>query len=106
MAATLLACGIDPKKSILFQQSCVPQHTELCWQLACLSTMARLAHLPQYREKSASLKDVPLGLFVYPVLQAADILLVRIKHSICILLKNWPECLIRDLVIRSQYLIL
>lgn len=41
MAATLLACGIDPKKSILFQQSCVPQHTELCWQLACLSTMAR-----------------------------------------------------------------
>lgn len=77
MTATLLACGIDPEKSILFQQSHVPQHTELCWQLGCICTMARLAHLPQYKEKSENLKDIPLGLFVYPVLQAADILLYK-----------------------------
>ncbi|XP_065164976.1 tryptophan--tRNA ligase, mitochondrial [Atheta coriaria] len=80
MTATLLACGIDPEKSILFQQSHVPQHTELCWQLGCICTMARLAHLPQYKEKSENLKDIPLGLFVYPVLQAADILLYKSTH--------------------------
>lgn len=80
MTATLLACGIDVDKTILFQQSTVPQHVELCWQLGCISTMARLAHLPQYKEKSANLKDVPLGLFIYPVLQAADILLHKATH--------------------------
>ncbi|XP_063241741.1 tryptophan--tRNA ligase, mitochondrial isoform X3 [Bacillus rossius redtenbacheri] len=79
MTATLLACGIDPEKTILFQQSQVPQHAELCWVLACHSTMARLAHLPQFREKSASLKEVPVGIYVYPVLQAADILLYRLR---------------------------
>lgn len=77
MTATLLACGIDPEKTVLFQQSSIPQHTELCWQLGCTATMARLAHLPQFKEKSAKLKDVPLGLFVYPVLQAADILIYK-----------------------------
>ncbi|XP_039293440.1 tryptophan--tRNA ligase, mitochondrial [Nilaparvata lugens] len=80
MTATLIACGIDPKKSIIFQQSKVHQHTELFWVLSSLSTMARLSHLPQYKEKSADLKDVPLGLFIYPVLQAADILLYRSTH--------------------------
>ncbi|XP_021917232.1 tryptophan--tRNA ligase, mitochondrial isoform X2 [Zootermopsis nevadensis] len=80
MAATLLACGIDPDKSILFQQSRVPEHTQLCWTLGCLTTMPRLAHIPTYKEKSASLKEIPLGLYVYPVLQAADILLYRATH--------------------------
>nr|XP_022903982.1 tryptophan--tRNA ligase, mitochondrial [Onthophagus taurus] len=80
MTATLLAVGLDPKKVIIFQQSSVPQHTELFWYLSCISTMARLAHLPQYKEKSAQLKDIPLGLFVYPVLQAADILAYRATH--------------------------
>lgn len=73
--ATLLACGIDPTKANLFAQSSVPQHAELCWIFTCLTTMARLAHLPQYKDKSATLKDVPTGLFIYPILQAADILL-------------------------------
>ncbi|XP_063241740.1 tryptophan--tRNA ligase, mitochondrial isoform X2 [Bacillus rossius redtenbacheri] len=82
MTATLLACGIDPEKTILFQQSQVPQHAELCWVLACHSTMARLAHLPQFREKSASLKEVPVGIYVYPVLQAADILLYSRLRSL------------------------
>lgn len=80
MTALLLACGIDPQKSVLFQQSSVPQHSELCWYLGCICTMARLAHLPQFKEKSASLKDIPLGLFVYPVLQAADIMLHKATH--------------------------
>ncbi|XP_032674883.1 tryptophan--tRNA ligase, mitochondrial [Odontomachus brunneus] len=77
MTATLLACGIDIKKSILFQQSRVSAHAELCWVLGCITTMARLAHLPQFKEKSESLKNIPLGLYIYPVLQAADILLYK-----------------------------
>ncbi|KYN32395.1 Tryptophanyl-tRNA synthetase, mitochondrial [Trachymyrmex septentrionalis] len=77
MTATLIACGIDYKRSILFQQSKVPMHTELCWILGSITTMARLAHLPQFKEKSESLKNVPLGLYIYPVLQAADILLYK-----------------------------
>ncbi|XP_066156005.1 tryptophan--tRNA ligase, mitochondrial [Euwallacea fornicatus] len=80
LTATLLGCGLDPNKIILFQQSAVPAHAELCWCLGCISTMARLAHLPQYKEKSASLKNIPLGLFVYPVLQAADILSYKATH--------------------------
>ncbi|KAK5645898.1 hypothetical protein RI129_004362 [Pyrocoelia pectoralis] len=80
MTATLLACGIDISKSILFQQSQVYQHTELAWNLSCICTMARLSHLPQFKEKSAALKDVPLGLYIYPVLQAADILLYKATH--------------------------
>lgn len=80
MTATLIACGIDVKRSILFQQSKVPMHTELCWVLCSITTMARLAHLPQFKEKSESLKNVPLGLYIYPVLQAADILLYKATH--------------------------
>ncbi|XP_060530464.1 tryptophan--tRNA ligase, mitochondrial [Cylas formicarius] len=74
LTATLLGCGINPNRVILFQQSSVPAHTELYWSLGCISTMARLAHLPQFKEKSVNLKEIPLGLLVYPVLQAADIL--------------------------------
>lgn len=77
MTATLVACGVNYKRSILFQQSKVPMHAELCWVLSSITTMARLAHLPQFKEKSESLKNVPLGLYIYPVLQAADILLYK-----------------------------
>lgn len=77
VAATLLACGINTNKTILYQQSTIPQHAELNWYLGCISTMARLAHLPQFKEKSANLKEIPLGLYLYPVLQAADILLFK-----------------------------
>ncbi|CAK9817973.1 Tryptophan--tRNA ligase, mitochondrial [Anthophora quadrimaculata] len=80
MTATLLACGIDPKKSILFQQSTIPMHAQFCWVLACTTTMARLAHLPQYKEKSETLKNVPVSLYIYPILQAADILLYKATH--------------------------
>ncbi|XP_011504701.1 PREDICTED: tryptophan--tRNA ligase, mitochondrial, partial [Ceratosolen solmsi marchali] len=80
LTAVLLACGIDPNKSILFQQSSVSMHAELSWILACLTTMPRLAHQPQYKEKSQTLKDVPLGLYIYPILQTADILLYKATH--------------------------
>ncbi|XP_033312475.1 tryptophan--tRNA ligase, mitochondrial isoform X1 [Bombus bifarius] len=80
MTATLLACGIDPNKSILFQQSTVDTHAQLSWILGCLTTLARLARLPQFKEKSQTLKDVPLSLYIYPVLQSADILLYKATH--------------------------
>ncbi|OAD57258.1 Tryptophan--tRNA ligase, mitochondrial [Eufriesea mexicana] len=80
MTATLVACGIDPQKSILFQQSTVPMHTQLCWVLSSITTLARLARLPQFKEKRQTLKVVPLSLYIYPVLQAADILLYKATH--------------------------
>ncbi|XP_054734284.1 tryptophan--tRNA ligase, mitochondrial [Anastrepha obliqua] len=80
MAAAMLACGIDPEKSTLFVQSAVKEHAELSWILGCMTTMARLSHLPQYKEKTRAVKEIPLGLFVYPVLQAADIMLYKATH--------------------------
>ena len=80
MAASLLGCGLDADKCILFKQSRVPEHVELSWILGCLCTMPALARLPQFKEKSSKLKEVPLGLYVYPVLQAADILLYKGTH--------------------------
>ncbi|XP_052811126.1 tryptophan--tRNA ligase, mitochondrial-like [Mya arenaria] len=77
MAACLLACGIDSDKTILFQQSTVPQHAELCWILSCLCTLPRLEHLPQWKDKSKRVSDPKVGLFTYPILQAADILLYK-----------------------------
>ncbi|CAH1225020.1 WARS2 [Branchiostoma lanceolatum] len=80
MTACLLACGIDPDKSILFQQSSVSQHAELAWVLGCKATMARLKHLPQWKVKSGPKEDGGVGLFTYPILQAADILLYKATH--------------------------
>ncbi|XP_043855869.1 tryptophan--tRNA ligase, mitochondrial isoform X2 [Dromiciops gliroides] len=81
MTAVLLACGINPEKSILFQQSQVPEHSELNWILGCLIRMPRLQNLPQWKSKNASLKqEGTVGLFTYPVLQAADILLYKSTH--------------------------
>ncbi|XP_059475905.1 tryptophan--tRNA ligase, mitochondrial [Neocloeon triangulifer] len=79
--ASLLASGICPEKSVLFLQSSVSRHSELCWVLCCMTTMARLGHLPQFKEKSALCgKEIPLGIFLYPVLQTADILLYKATH--------------------------
>ena len=55
----------------------VSQHTELAWVLGCLTTLPRLGQLPQFKEKSAKMAEIPLGLYIYPVLQAADILLYK-----------------------------
>ncbi|XP_043225655.1 tryptophan--tRNA ligase, mitochondrial-like isoform X2 [Amphibalanus amphitrite] len=77
LTAGLLACGLDPARATLFLQSAVPEHTQLAWLLACLTTLPRLSQLPQCRDKAAALPETPLGLFSYPVLQAADILLYK-----------------------------
>jgi len=80
MSASLLACGLDPTKCVLFQQSAVTHHAELCWLLTCLSTLQGMQGMSTYKDKSANLNEVPLGLFMYPLLQAADILLYKGTH--------------------------
>ncbi|KAE8621067.1 hypothetical protein XENTR_v10004670 [Xenopus tropicalis] len=81
MAACLLACGISPAQSCIFQQSQVAEHAELAWILSCLTSMPRLRHLPQWKVKSQRQNNEgSVGLFTYPVLQAADILLYRATH--------------------------
>ncbi|GFT32067.1 tryptophan--tRNA ligase, mitochondrial [Nephila pilipes] len=77
MAACLLACGINPDLSVFFLQSQVPYHTELAWILGCLTTTTRLAQLPQYKDKVGSVENIPLGLYIYPILQSADILMYK-----------------------------
>ncbi|KAG2457071.1 SYWM protein, partial [Polypterus senegalus] len=80
MTASLIACGINPERSVLFQQSQVPEHAELGWILGCLISMPRLRHLPQWKIKSGQKNEGSVGLFTYPVLQAADILLYKSTH--------------------------
>jgi tryptophanyl-tRNA synthetase len=75
VAALYLAVGIDPKKSIVFVQSDVPGHAELSWILTCNSYTGELSRMTQYKDKSKGNESAPTGLFVYPVLMAADILL-------------------------------
>jgi len=78
MVADLLACGVDPKKSILFIQSHVKEHTELAWIFNCITPVAELERMTQYKNKSTQHKDnVNMGLFDYPALMAADILLYK-----------------------------
>jgi tryptophanyl-tRNA synthetase len=76
-AITCLAGGIDPEKSILFVQSDVPQHTELAWYLTCITPMGDLQRMTQFKDKSAQQKSVTAGLFTYPVLMAADVLVYK-----------------------------
>lgn len=77
-AALFLACGIDPKQSTLFVQSDVPEHTELAWILNCIATMGELRRMTQFKDKSkGGSGSVGLGLFNYPILMAADILLYQ-----------------------------
>jgi tryptophanyl-tRNA synthetase len=76
LAGLLLAAGIDPKRSIVFVQSHVSAHAELAWILNCFTPMGWLQRMTQFKEKSAELKgQVSTGLFDYPALMAADILL-------------------------------
>ena len=81
MAAALIASGIDPTKSIVFAQSAVPAHSELGWILQCTARMGWLERMTQFKEKSGKHKErSSVGLFTYPVLQAADILAYRATH--------------------------
>lgn len=77
MAGDLIACGIDPQRSTLFVQSHVPEHTELAWIFACIASYGDLQRMTQFKDKSDRSSYVSVGLFSYPVLQAADILLYR-----------------------------
>ncbi len=80
MALDLISCGIDPEKAILFVQSAVPEHTELAWIFSCVTSYGDLTRMTQFKDKSAGKKFVSAGLFNYPVLQAADILLYRAEE--------------------------
>lgn len=80
MVATFLACGLDPEKSILYNQSRVPGHAELTWILTCLTPMGSLKVMTQFKEKTASKGMALTGLFSYPVLMAADIMLHKATH--------------------------
>ena len=74
--ANLIAAGLDPQKSVLFVQSQVSAHTELCWILDCYTMFGELSRMTQFKDKSAKNADnINAGLFTYPVLMAADILL-------------------------------
>ena len=78
MFALLLAIGLDPDKSLIFVQSQVPAHAELTWLLSCNAQYGEMARMTQFKDKSAKHADnVTLGLFAYPALMAADILLYQ-----------------------------
>ncbi len=81
MAAALIASGIDPERSILFAQSAVPAHSELCWILNGTARMGWLNRMTQWKDKAGKNREgASVALFDYPVLQAADILLYRATH--------------------------
>ena len=76
MAIDLLACGVDPERATLFVQSAVPEHTELAWVLSSVTPYGELGRMTQFKDKSEHQPDnINAGLFTYPVLQTADILL-------------------------------
>jgi tryptophanyl-tRNA synthetase len=76
MAIDLLACGIDPRRSTLFLQSAVPEHTELAWILASVTPYGELTRMTQFKDKAERHpENINAGIFTYPILQAADILL-------------------------------
>ncbi len=83
MFADLIAAGLDPERSVMFVQSLVPQHTELTWIFSCVTSFGELSRMTQFKDKSDQLEAsgkngyVSAGLFTYPVLQAADILIYK-----------------------------
>ena len=80
-AATFIASGIDPEKSIIFNQSMVPAHSEAAWILSCVSRIGWLNRMTQFKEKAGKDKEkASIGLYSYPVLMAADILLYDSTH--------------------------
>jgi len=81
MAAALVACGIDPGKSVLFNQARVPAHAELCWLLNGTARIGWLNRMTQFKDKVGKNREgASIGLFVYPVLQASDVLLYQATH--------------------------
>ena len=80
-AAAYIACGIDPRKSIVFNQSQVPEHAELAWIFNCIARLGWLDRMTQFKEKAGKDKErASVGLYAYPNLMAADILVYRATH--------------------------
>ncbi|PNY80495.1 tryptophan--tRNA ligase [Deinococcus koreensis] len=77
MAVANMAVGLDPEKVIFFVQSQVPEHTQLGWLFTVITPVGELERMTQYKDKAGALESVPAGLLMYPVLQAADILLYK-----------------------------
>jgi tryptophanyl-tRNA synthetase len=81
IAAALMAAGIDPARAVLFNQAQVPEHAELAWVLMCVARMGWLNRMTQFKEKSGKDREgASVGLFSYPVLQAADVLVYKATH--------------------------
>jgi tryptophanyl-tRNA synthetase len=81
IAAAFIACGIDPKKSIVYAQSSVPAHAELAWVFNCVARMGWVERMTQFKDKAGKdAERASVGLFTYPVLQAADILAYKATH--------------------------
>jgi len=81
MAAALIACGIDPDKAVLFNHARVPAHPEMAWILGCTARVGWLNRMTQFKEKSGKNREgVSVGLYAYPILQAADVLLYHATH--------------------------
>jgi tryptophanyl-tRNA synthetase len=81
MAAALIACGIDPEKVVLFNHARVPAHPEMAWILSCTARVGWLNRMTQFKEKSGKNREgASVGLYAYPVLQAADVLLYQASH--------------------------
>ena len=85
MFIEMLACGIDPERSDMFVQSLIPEHSELAWILSCFCPFGDLSRMTQFKDKSSLVEEksdefISAGLFTYPVLQAADILVYRAKY--------------------------
>ncbi len=81
MAAALIAAGVDPDKSTLFNQARVPGHAELAWMLFCTARIGWLNRMTQFKEKSGKNREgASIGLYAYPVLQAADVLIYQATH--------------------------
>ena len=81
LAAAFMACGLDPAKSILFNQSQVPAHAQLAWVFNCVARMGWMQRMTQFKEKSGkNAENSSLGLFAYPALMAADILVYHATH--------------------------
>lgn len=81
MAAALIASGVDPERSILFNQARVPAHAELSWLLFCTARIGWLNRMTQFKDKAGKNREgMSIGLFAYPVLQAADVLIYQATH--------------------------
>jgi tryptophanyl-tRNA synthetase len=81
MAATLIACGIDPARTLLFNHARVPAHPEMAWILSCTARMGWLNRMTQFKEKAGKNREgSSVGLYAYPILQAADVLLYQATH--------------------------